>query len=315
MSDYKENSKTQITDFTKYPREFITYKWYRPLLTLIAFWIIFILLANVLTISIAMVNGRAYTQTILSLAQGYDGFNVYSGPGALATLGTISVMIPALALANKLAGRRTFRSYESSRGGWNFGIFFKCLLIGLVIIAVPVFILQVVLYGKTGVNQFTLIGLIFCTVLGPIQCIAEEYLFRGLFLQGIGSWLRIPVAAIVIQSIIFAAMHPYNIIGVIDVLFTGIVLGLVAWISHGLEASSALHICNNMAVFYATGLGFGNISSDSDIPSMAASMILSVIFLAVVVVLRKRGMFDVRKADDAAEYNAKIEAKLAAKAS
>ena len=48
---------------------------------------------------------------------------------------------------------------------------------------------------------------------------------------------------------------------------------------------------------------------------MAASMILSVIFLAVVVVLRKRGMFDIRKADDAAEYNAKIEAKLAAKAS
>ena len=262
-----------------------------------------------------MVNGREYTQTILNLAQGYDGFNVYSGPGALATLGTISVMLPALALANKLAGRRTFRSYESSRGGWNFGIFFKCLLIGLVIVAVPVFILQVVLYGKTGVNQFTLIGLIFCTVLGPIQCIAEEYLFRGLFLQGIGSWLRIPVAAIVIQSIIFAAMHPYNIIGVIDVLFTGIIFGLVAWISHGIEASSALHICNNMAVFYATGLGFGNISSDSDIPSMVASMILVVIYTAVILLLRKRGMFDVRKADDAAEYNAKIEAKLASKAS
>lgn len=314
MTEYKENNKAPITDFTKYPREFITYKWYRPLLTLIAFWIVFILLANVLTISIAMINGREYSQAVLNLTGGYDDFNVYSGPGALATLGTISVMIPALALANKLAGRRTFRSYESSRGGWNFGIFFKCLLIGLVIVAVPVFIVQVVLYGKSGVNQFTLIGLIFCTILGPIQCIAEEYLFRGLFLQSIGSWLRIPIAAIVIQSIIFAAMHPYNIIGVIDVLFTGIIFGLVAWISHGIEASSALHICNNMAVFYATGLGFGNISSDSDIPSMVASMILVVIYTAVILLLRKRGMFDVRKADDAAEYNAKIEAKLAAKA-
>ena len=80
MTEYKENNKAQITDFTKYPREFVTYKWYRPLLTLIAFWIVFILLANVLTISIAMINGREYSQAVLNLTGGYDDFNVYSGP-------------------------------------------------------------------------------------------------------------------------------------------------------------------------------------------------------------------------------------------
>lgn len=48
--------------------------------------------------------------------------------------------------------------------------------------------------------------------------------------------------------------------------------------------------------------------------SLMISTAIGLVFLAVVIVCRKRGMFDNYRADDAAEYNAEAEAKLAAKA-
>lgn len=315
MTENHTITERSIPDYTKYPREFITYKWFRPLITGILFVVILLFLSTGLTLAITLFHGGEYAadlQTIIG--GGYDTFNTYSGPGALATLGSIALMIPSLALANKLAGRRTFRSYASSRGGWDFGIFFRCMLIFLIIGAVPILIFQFVVYGKTGSNQFTLIGLILCTILGPMQCIAEEYFFRGFLMQTFGSWFKIPVLAIVLQTLVFASMHPYNMIGVAEIVCSGLTMGFIAWLAHGIEASSALHICNNMTLFYATGVGISQISSQSTLLDLGFAIVLDVVYILVILFCKKRGMFDVRKADDAAAYNAKIKAKLAKKA-
>ena len=41
------------------------------------------------------------------------------------------------------------------------------------------------------------------------------------------------------------------------ILVTEAVGGLAAWLTGGLESSCAMHIVNNMAAFYLTGLGYG----------------------------------------------------------
>lgn len=315
MTENQNNTQRSVPDFTKYPREFITYKWFRPLVTGILFAIIYMIFGSGLVLAVTLFHGGEYVADLESIvAGGYDTFNTYSGPGALATLGIIALMIPALAIANKLAGRRTFKSYASSRGGWNFGIFFRCMLLFLVICAIPVFVFQLVVYGKVGGNQFTLIGLILCTILGPMQCIAEEYLFRSFLMQTFGSWFKIPVLAIVLQTLIFAAMHPYNMIGVAEIVCSGVTMGLIAWLAHGIEASSALHICNNMTLFYATGVGISQISSQTTLLDLGFAILLDVVYILAILFFRKRGMFDVRKADDAAAYNAKVKTRLAKKA-
>ena len=57
--------------------------------------------------------------------------------------------------------------------------------------------------GPKGTNHFSVLFLIITLIMVPLQCIAEEYAFRGLFMQSLGSWFNIPILAIVSLSISF----------------------------------------------------------------------------------------------------------------
>ena len=116
----------------------------------------------------------------------------------------------------------------------------------------------------------------------PLQCIAEEHVFRGLFMQTLGSWFNIPVLAVILQSIIFALAHPYNILGVIGILISGLAFGFLAWKSNGLESASALHTINNLMGFYTVALGYDilqNNITNMDFISGLVCMSLSTIII------------------------------------
>lgn len=311
--DEDKRPESEIPEFLTYPRQFITYKWYRPVITGVLTGVILMIFIFILIIVTGMIAGGGFQSIRDMVMGGYDTMDVYTAPGALLSLGNLALIIPALAIGNMIAGRRTFRSYESSRGGWDFGIFFKCLLTALILVAVPVACDCIFYYGKSGAVQFTAIGLLVCLILGPLQCIGEEFMLRGFLAQILGSWFKAPVIAVILQAVVFASMHPYNIIGVTETLMFGLTAGVITWLTKGLEASSAYHICNNMAIFICTGFGYGAVKSESDIRSLVLSTIIGLVFLAAVIICRKRGMFDNYRANDAAEYNAKIEAKLAVK--
>ncbi|MDF2498717.1 MAG: family intrarane metalloprotease protein, partial [Arthrobacter koreensis] len=51
----------------------------------------------------------------------------------------------------------------------------------------------------------------------PFQAAAEEYAFRGLLMQVIGSWLRHPAFAILLPVPLFVLGHGYGLVGQIDV--------------------------------------------------------------------------------------------------
>ena len=162
------------------------------------------------------------------------------------------------------------------------------------------------LKGRTGVVRFTLGGFIFLTLLAPFQGVAEELTYRGYLMQTVSSWFRLPVVGLIVQVIVFSAVHPFNILGVINIAFAAITYALVCIYSRGLEAGSALHIIGNMTEIYLAGFGIGAITSEQTVVEMAFGIFIKILFLLFVLYAEKKlHWFDEVKCDDVAKFNAK----------
>ena len=295
-------------EYPTYPRRFISYRWFKPLLAGLLFAVLY-LGSNVAIVLLGALN-QGGLESVMKIAGSYDTMDVSSGPGILLNLGSLAVAIPLLALTALIVRDRPFSSYSSARGGWDWSVFGRMMLLALLVCGVPNLVWILLDHGPLN-NQFTIATFLLLTVMGPLQCIAEEYMFRGLIMQTFGGWFRIPVVAVILQALIFMAMHPYNLTGKLTILATGCMMGLMAWISRGIEASSAIHIVNNMVAFYADGLGLGAIGSEVSSLDLVVTLIIDAIYVAVLLVLRKKGFFDRIKRDDAAEFNAKVAPKYA----
>ena len=286
----QNNSESQETfdqqhEYITYGRRFNSYRWYKPILVgvLTAIFAMVVVIGAIFA-SIAL--GFLSDVKPLLLQTGYDNMDVSSVGGILLNLGGLAVFIPALWLAAKIVRDRPFSSYSSSRGGWNWKLFGKCLLIAIVTVGIPAVISNLMEPGD-GVNRLTVFTFLLLTVMGPLQCIAEEYLFRAFFLQTLGSWFKIPIVAIVVSAVIFAAGHPYSMAGVLSVLASGLIWGFTAKISRGLEASSAAHITNNMATFYMMGFGMVNLTADVRVTDMIFSIAADFLYLIVIIILTR----------------------------
>ena len=295
-------------EYPTYPRRFISYRWFKPLLAGLLFAVLY--LGSTVAIVLLGALNQGGLESVMKIAGSYDTMDVSSGPGILLNLGSLAVAIPLLALTALIVRDRPFSSYSSARGGWDWSVFGRMMLLALLVCGVPNLVWILLDHGPLN-NQFTIATFLLLTVMGPLQCIAEEYMFRGLLMQTFGGWFRIPVIAVVLQALIFMAMHPYNLTGKLTILATGCMMGLMAWISRGIEASSAIHIVNNMVAFYADGLGLGAIGSEVSTLDLVVTLIIDAVYVAVLLVLRKKGFFDRIKRDDAAEFNAKVAPKYA----
>ena len=298
--------------YATYPRRFMGYKWYKPIL------FAFIMAAIALSfISVLSFIAGVFSQDpnfISNVQKGYDGMDVYTLSGCLIQLGALASFIPAIKITSLIINDRPFSSYSSSRGGWNWKIFGKMMLVAFVVCGVPNIIL-VIVDGKTGVNRFTVVGFIALTLLGPLQCVAEEYLFRSVIMQTIGSWFKLPILGLIFSTVIFLMLHPYNIIGVIAVGISGLGMGITVLLTKGVEASSAVHIANNMVAFYASGLGWGAIKSEVDVRDIIVDVLVYVIYIGFIVYADKKlHWFDEVKKDDVEIYNKKAQEKLDRKA-
>jgi membrane protease YdiL (CAAX protease family) len=104
------------------------------------------------------------------------------------------------------------------------------------------------MFGWVGWERFVP-ALIVIVLLVPFQAAAEEYIFRGWFLQAVGAHVRNPVWGILIGAALFASLHGYSWMGLADVFVFGAVMGWLAVRTGGLEAAIALHVTNNMIAF------------------------------------------------------------------
>ena len=249
-------------------------------------------------------------------ANSYDAMELADAMQSIVSLGSVAVMIPALWLASAIVRDRPFSSYSSSRGGWSSKVFWRTFPVAFICIGIPIIIDNLFYYHNLGNFQmkFTLASFAVVTILGPLQCIAEEYLFRGLLMQTLGSWFRLPIIAVILQSVIFALMHPYNTIGQIGIFVSGCVFAFSAWTGRGIEVSSAYHIANNMTIFYMQGMNLATIESNTTMHDLLLESCTGVVFvLLIFIISRRHNWFNKIRHDDAAAWNGKIDAKIAKK--
>ena len=107
-------------------------------------------------------------------------------------------------------------------------------------------------------------------------------------MQAFGSWFRIPIVAIVLQAVLFAASHGYNYIGLIEVGLTGLCFGFLTWYSKSLEVSTALHTVTNLFSFLLIGFGIETLSNDIDPLSALVGGIMVVGATIAIVILDKK---------------------------
>ena len=318
------NAKKHV--YPTYGRQFDSYRWYKPVFTGALFAAIYMVLtlAGIMAVKIwagAAAGDTTGTDTMNKMMEiisgGYDTMDMSDPLQSVLQLGSLAIAIPSLWLASLIVRDRPMSSYSSSRGGWSRRVFWRCMPVAFIINGLPIIINDVIIekgYQNFTV-KFTVLSFILLTILGPLQCIAEEYMFRGFVMQTFGSWFRIPVIAVILQALIFAAGHPYNRIGQIAVAISGAAFALSAWFGRGLEVSAALHIVNNMTIFYLQGFGMTTVSSDTSVSEMLIDLGIAVVYVAVIFWLsRKTRWFDKVRKDDAARVNAKLAEKKAKKA-
>lgn len=317
-----DSSNAREHSYPVYGRQFKSYRWYKPIITAVLFFGIYTGLSLLLFVGVLFAIRNEVTpdslQSVLGsiFATDYDSMDLTNARQSVVSLGGIAIMIPALWLASVIVRDRPFSSYSSSRGGWSSKVFWRAFPVAFICITLPV--LADELFVQHHIDNFrmgfTLASFAVVTILGPLQCIAEEYVFRGLLMQTLGSWFRVPVIAVILQSAVFVLMHPYDIYGKIGIFVSGMVFALTAWIGRGIEISSAFHICNNMTIFYLQGMNIAEISSTSDMRSLIFGIVTGVAYILIIFIISKRtNWFSRIRKNDLAAWNKKIDEKAARK--
>ena len=140
----------------------------------------------------------------------------------------------------------------------------------------------------------------------PLQCIAEEFINRSFVIQTVGSRFRLPVIGLIVQVIVFAMLHPYNLIGVINISISALIFGLLCLCTRGIEAPSVLHILNNVIGIFFAGMGYGQITAQTTVSSMLWNVGLQLLFLIFVFYADKKlHLFNEVRLDDIEAFDAR----------
>lgn len=226
-------------------------------------------------------------------------------------LGTIALMIPAVLLAMLALGIRPTGRIWSVAGRIRWGLLLRTLgaaLVGVIVMNGVGILIGVAMEGTGGDAALgsiaaerpdfdgtaALISFVIVLLLVPFQAAAEEVVFRGLFLQVLGSWMRSPWLAIGLSTLAFAMMHIYDIWGLLAVGLMGLTAAWVTWKTGGLEAAIAIHVLNNIAAFgfMAAGMGedTGQVESSGGPEALIGEVVGLAVFVWLVVrIFRKHG--------------------------
>lgn len=273
----------EISEYITFPRSFEKYRWYKPILVFIVGAIIYTILNVILVAVFSGIYGENIVNTVVN--GGYEVLNTVTGQ-ILSDL-SIILIIPSLFIATKIVKDRPFSSYSSSRGGWNFKLYFKSLIIPFIFFMIFGFV-ETAINGSNGTYHFSLLFLIITLISVPLQCIAEEYVYRGLIMQTFGSWFKIPILAIILQSIIFALSHGYNSLGNIEIFFSGLVMGFLAWKANGIEVSSAFHTANNLSLSLLIMFGLQSTSTNVQLTDLVIAVIFDVVLCIIIYYVGKK---------------------------
>ena len=272
------------SDFCTFPRSFEKYKWYKPLIVAALTFILYIILSILCDVLFGIFFPELFSNSLLYDPNSSPGLETVEG---IYTSINIALMIPSFFISSKIVRDRPFSSYLSSRGGWNWEIFAKSLLVALVAYGI-ITLVEFLIFGVEFDNKFTILTFLAMVIVTLFQSFAEELMCRGFLMQTLGSWFKIPVVAIVLQAVFFTVIHSYNFIGLADVLFSGLCYGVIAWYCDGLEVSSALHSVNNIIVFLTAGLTATELSNNITIEGSLEGILITLVAIAAIFLIDRK---------------------------
>lgn len=272
------------SDFCTFPRSFEKYKWYKPLIVAALTFILYIILSILCDVLFGIFFPELFSSSLLYDPNSSPGLETVEG---IYTSINIALMIPSFFISSKIVRDRPFSSYLSSRGGWNWEIFAKSLLVALVAYGI-ITLVEFLIFGVEFDNKFTILTFLAMVIVTLFQSFAEELMCRGFLMQTLGSWFKIPVVAIVLQAVFFTVIHSYNLIGLADVLFSGLCYGVIAWYCDGLEVSSALHSVNNIIVFLTAGLTATELSNNITIEGSLEGILITLVAIAAIFLIDRK---------------------------
>lgn len=142
---------------------------------------------------------------------------------------------------------------------------------------------------------FTLVVVSFLFL--PIQTSFEELLFRGYFMQGLGTWFKNRWVPLIVTSVAFGLLHGANPevekLGYISMVFyigTGFFFGITTLMDEGTELALGLHAINNIVAAFLVTTDWTVFQTDalfvdtSD-PSVGIEMFLPVFVLYPLMLL------------------------------
>ncbi len=262
--------------------------WWRPpvgLLAAAAVWVVGMLLVFAGTTAAAVLAGRP---------AGPDGL---PAPGALTDLAAgfamVALLLPATLAAARWVQDRPAGSLSSVAGRLRWRWLALCLLPAAGALTVLLGVGSLLPAGSAQTGGWAgwgpfLTGLAVLLLVVPVQAAAEEYAFRGYLLQAAGAFLRRPWFPILLQAVLFAAMHGWGTPwGFADLVVFGVLAGLLTVRTGGLEAAIALHVVNNVAaVAVAVALGLLTLDETAaDMTWQMAALDVPVLIAYTLVVL------------------------------
>lgn len=257
------------TGYARHPRTSPVWRWWRPLITMPLAFGCFLMLLSALLIG-GLLGGLWTQDDVNALGNGVFGDQAslfFSPVGALLVVGGLALMPLALACALWTSRERPVGTLMSVAGRPRWKLFAKALAFAFVTLSLSVMLqLAIEHHGHVPVPQPIHVEPWIVAVLVvalPLQCLAEEILFRGYAMQTVASWMPKRVAfpiALVAQAVLFMLGHAYDLPGQLAILASGLIWGWVAEKTGGLETSVAFHIANNVLSFLVMGFGLTVIS-------------------------------------------------------
>lgn len=225
-----------------------TSRWWRPLSTVgvaVGLYIAMLVVVFIFAV-LAMLIGPASWAPSEMLTDPRNPADMLIG------LGLIALMIPASVLGARWGGG-TRGTIHSVAGRVRWRMLFRAALIVLPLYAVVHTLAFVISppedFSWPSADFRTAAVLVFILLLAPLQCAGEEYAFRGVPQQTLGTWLRSPVWGIVLPIPLFVLGHGYDWVGQIDMAVFAICMGFLVWKSGGLELAIVVHTANNLTLF------------------------------------------------------------------
>ncbi len=297
--------------YTSYLRRVPNHKWYKPILTLLLFIILYLGFTVLLIVALGILliaSGQAANIMQLvssSLPNALDASESSSGIDASSLMwisivvqyGGVAIMLPAILIARRVVEKEPVSTLSSLYGGLRWNVLGKCCIVSFGLIF-AFFSLDAALNGGARFTTPNFAALICVLTIIPVQCAAEEYVFRGFLMQTMGRWLspKLTLLVPILPALIFTSMHSYDFWGLTTIFGFGMVCGYLVIFTGGLEAGIAYHIANNtllglMTAFDPLAAGSGSSVTSMETVCMEYAMHISY-FVIIVIVGNKLHWFD-----------------------